>query len=172
MNNSLEIIPSKDPRESLMKQVYLHADDSKDPRTKIGAVLAIGNRVISTGFNGFPSKVIDYADRYNHRHTKYKYVCHAEANAVFIAAKLGRSTLSSTLYTQGIPCCECAKAIIQSGVQKVVIHKQWPNLVHSNDWVESIRVSKTMFDEAGIEIEEFDKLLEVEGFLDGKKINV
>lgn len=155
-----------------MKQVYLHASDSKDPKTNIGAVLAIDDRVISTGFNGFPRKVIDYVDRYEDRNTKYRYVCHAEANAIFTAARLGRSTLGATLYTQGVPCCECSKAIIQSGVKKIVIHKQWPNLVHSESWIESIIVSRIMLGEAGVEVEEFDKTLGVEGFLDGKKISV
>ncbi len=165
-------IPSKDPRESFMRQVYLHANDSKDPRTKIGAVLTLQDRVISTGFNGFPRKVKDLLSRYENRETKYKFICHAEANSVSTAARLGRATLDSVLYTQGIPCQECCKTLIQAGVKKFVVHKQWPNLTYSEKWNDAIAISTIMMEEAGIELEIFDKELGLLGFLDGKTINV
>lgn len=166
-----EILTS-DKRETFMRAVYLHAASSKDPRTKIGAVLVKENNIISTGFNNFPRKVKDYLERYQDRETKYQYIVHGEHNSILTAARLGINTFGSTLYTQGIPCCECMKSIIQAGCIKVVCHTQWPNLIHSEKWVEATKISETMMKEAGVELEWFDKYLGVEGFLDGEMIFV
>jgi len=171
-NYDESIIPSHDPRLSFMRQVYLHAADSKDPNTKIGAVLTADDRAIATGFNGFARKVKDYRHRYADRATKHKFVCHAEANAVATAARLGRATLGSTLYTQGIPCHECCKMLIQAGVKKIVIHGRWPNLFHDEKWRESVELSKTMMGEANIELEELADELGVAGTLNGQTIHV
>jgi len=165
-------IPTQDKRETFMRAVYLHALSSKDPRTKIGAVLVRENNIISTGFNNFPRKVKDYEERYTDRITKYSFIVHGEHNAILTAARLGTNTLGSTLYTQGVPCCECMKSIIQAGCVKVVVHKQWPNLDYSEKWVEATRISKIMVDESGVELEWFDKKLGIIGFFDGKEINV
>ncbi|MFA5234033.1 MAG: dCMP deaminase family protein [Sulfurimonas sp.] len=165
-------IPTPDKRETFMRAVYLHASSSKDPRTKIGAVLVKDDNIISTGFNGFPRKVKDYEDRYNDKEIKYSFIVHGEQNAVLTAARLGINTYGSTLYSNGIPCCSCMKAIIQAGCCKVVVHKQWPNLTYSPKWVEATRISEIMMNEAGIELEWFDKILNINGFLDGKEIAV
>lgn len=167
-----EEIPSKDKRELFMRAVYENASFSKDPRTKIGAVLTLDDCFISSGFNGFPRKVRDFKSRYEHRETKYKFICHAEANAVFTAARLGRATLNTTLYTQGVPCQECCKALIQAGISKIIVHEQWPNLTYSEKWVEAVKISLQMMEEADIELEFFNKELGLQGFLDGKFINV
>lgn len=155
-----------------MRHVYLAASKSKDPRTKIGAILVRDNNIISTGYNGFPRKVFDSDVRYVDRQLKHGLICHAEFNSVVTSARLGISTDKATLYSQGIPCCNCAKAVIQGGISKIVIHKQWPNLIHDKKWVDSIELSNTMFKEAGVVIETFDKVLGIVGFLDGKEINV
>lgn len=155
-----------------MSMVYLVAAKSKDPRTKIGAVLVKDKHIISTGFNGFPIGVEDKLERYLDRETKYKFVAHAEANSIFTAARFGIATNNSTLYTQGIVCNECCKSIIQGGVTQVVVHKLWPNLIHSPAWIESINISKIMLKEAGIKIKWLNKQLNMTGFLDGKLIKV
>ena len=167
-----EILPTKDKREKFMRMVYDWADLSKDPRTKIGAVIIKDNVPISNGYNNFPSKVLDLKERYIDKPTKYSFIIHAEANAILNAARLGHSTLGATMFTQGIPCQECMKAVINSGIKKVICHKQWPNLTHSENWVKSIEVSETMRKEAGIELEWYDGVLDMEGFLDGKSIKI
>ena len=155
-----------------MREAYLHASLSKDPRTKIGAVLIQEDSIISTGFNGFPRKVFDYEDRYLDKEIKYQFICHAEANAVTAAARLGNRTNRATLVTQGIPCAECCKTLIQAGIKAFVTHKQWPNLTHSPKWVESIEITKQMMAEAEIRHYVVDKVLGCAGFLDGKEIQV
>ena len=125
---------------------------SKDPSRKIGAVI-IGDKgqIKSQGYNGFPRGVIDSDERYNDRPTKYKYVVHAEANAVYNALHNGNDVNGDTLYVTGLPVChECAKAIIQSGIKKV----KCDTLIDDKDsWSESCRLALTMFNESGVEYE-------------------
>lgn len=161
------ITPSWD--EIFMREVYLWASKSKDPRTKIGAVLVKDNIPISHGYNGFARNVKDDTKRYNDRPTKYKFVVHAEDNTVLNCARRGISSVGSTLYTQCVPCCECAKSIIQGGITDIVVHNLWPTM---NNWEKSQEHSKVMFDEVGIKIRVFSYPLGIEGFNDGKIISV
>jgi len=155
-----------------MKQVYLVAEKSKDPRTKIGAVLVKDNRVISTGYNGFPIGVNDLEERYVNRETKYKFIVHSEHNAILSCARFGVSSLNSTLYTNAYPCNDCMKAIIQGGIIKIIIHKQYPKMSNMLNFNNIHEISKQMSEESGIEVEIFDKVLNMIGYLDGKIIEV
>jgi len=93
---------------------------SKDPNTRVGAVIAdSANRVIGMGYNGFPRRVDDTIERYQDQEQKYSYVVHAELNAI-LNATIKLDTDFTTLYTTLSPCRECAKAIIQSGIHRVV----------------------------------------------------
>ena len=131
---------------ALAKEV---ASWSKDPSTQVGAV-TVGNKkeVLSQGFNGFPRGIVDSEDRYNNRETKYKYVVHAEMNAIYNATYSGVSLDGAVLYVYGLPICsECAKGIIQVGIKKVIIEKS----KELDNWNESVALSQEMFDEAGVE---------------------
>ena len=166
------LLATHDKNEFFMGTVYEVARLSKDPRTKIGAVLVKNNNIISVGYNNFPSKVLDLESRYNTKEIKYQFIVHAELNSILNAAKQGIHTNNSILFTQGIPCNECAKAIIQGGIRQVVVHYQWPNLIHSPKWVQSIETSKIMFEESKVDIVWFNLNLGIKGFLDGKFIDV
>ncbi len=123
---------------------------SKDPSTQVGAV-TVGHKkeVLSQGFNGFPRGILDSQARYNERQTKYKFVVHAEMNAIYNATYSGVSLDGATLYVYGLPICsECAKGIIQVGIKKVVIEK----CKEINNWNESVKISEEMFSEAGVEM--------------------
>jgi dCMP deaminase len=157
--------------ELFMRMVYLTATKSKDPSSKIGAVIVKDNRVISTGYNGFPIGVLDSEERYNNRETKYKFVVHAEHNSILTAARFGISTLGATLYTNGLPCNNCMKSIIQSGINEIVIHSLWPEMKHS-DWEDLSKVSKTMMEESGLKLRIFDGKLNLNGFLNGKVFDI
>ena len=132
---------------SLAKEV---ASWSKDPSTQVGAVtVGAKKEVLSQGFNGFPRGIKDTNERYNHRETKYKFVVHAEMNAIYNATYSGTSLDGATLYIYGLPICsECAKGIIQVGIKKVVIEKS----KELDNWNESLRLSQEMFSEAGVEL--------------------
>ena len=148
-----------------MKMVYLVALKSKDPSSKIGAVLVNTNRVVSTGYNGFPIGVNDLPQRYDNRETKYKFICHAEANSVLAAARFGISTLNTTLYTQSVPCNECCKSIIQGGIKEIVCHSLWKKM--KQKWIDSQEISDIMLKECGITVRYIDDVLGVKAYQDG-----
>ena len=101
----------------------LAADRSKDPSTQVGAcIVSTDNRILSTGYNGFPQGCSDDDFPWNRDEsvgeTKYNFVVHAELNAILNAG--GKSLVGSRIFVSLFPCHECAKAIIQAGVKEVV----------------------------------------------------
>jgi len=91
---------------------------SKDPNTKVGAVVVTNEgKIVATGYNGFPRRVLDKPLRYADQETKYGFVVHAELNAILNATQ---SVRGCALFVTLSPCRECAKAIIQSGIELVV----------------------------------------------------
>jgi len=123
---------------------------SKDPSSKIGAV-AVGTKgqVLAQGFNGFPRNIKDEASRLSDRETKYKFMIHAEMNAIYNATYNGVSLDGATLYVHGLPCCaNCALGVIQVGIKRVVMRgKPKPQ------WEESFEMMKQLFNESNVEWE-------------------
>lgn len=96
------------------------ARKSKDPSTKVGAVVVDGENIVrSTGFNGFPRRVPDLEEDYLDREVKYRMVLHAEENALLAAARVGVPLQGCKLYCSLHPCFQCAKRIIQCGIVEV-----------------------------------------------------
>ena len=125
---------------------------SKDPNTKVGAVI-VGSKgqILTQGYNGFPRRIKDTTKRLEDRDTKLKYVVHAEMNAIFNATYSGVSLDGATLYVYGLPICsECAKGIIQVGIKKVVIVREF--ITARPHWEESWLLASEMFGEAGVQI--------------------
>ena len=101
----------------------LSAERSKDPNTQVGACIVDDqNRILSTGYNGFPHGCSDDEFPWNRDEaigeTKYQFVVHAELNAILNAR--GNSLSGSKVYVALFPCNECAKAIIQAGIKEVI----------------------------------------------------
>ena len=92
---------------------------SKDKTTQIGAVVVGSNNEIrSTGYNSFPRGIDDYYESRQERPEKYFWMEHAERNAIINAARIGVSTDRCTLFlTCDIPCVDCTRAIINSGIK-------------------------------------------------------
>ena len=122
---------------------------SKDPSTKCGCVLVRDRRVLATGYNGFPASLSDSFDRYNNRDYKLAVVIHAEKNAIFNAAKNGATTEGTTAYITWPPCSQCASALIQSGVVKVVCPN--PNTAPER-WRENFQLASDILCEAGVQV--------------------
>lgn len=125
---------------------------SKDPSRQIGAVIVnpTTRTILSLGYNGFPRNIEDKTERLSNREEKYKYVVHAEMNAIYNASYTGTKLECSHIFIHGLPICnECAKAIIQVGIESVVM----PIQDIPEYWQKSWDISKTLFDEAGITYE-------------------
>ena len=96
-------------------------------RRKVGCLIVKDTHIIAEGLNGTPrgfDNSCEYIDHVDHMYTKPE-VLHAESNAL---TKLARSTNSSsgaTLYVTCSPCFECAKLIIQSGIERVVYDEEY-----------------------------------------------
>ena len=134
--------------EYFMGLAHLSAMRSKDPNTQVGACIVDNdNKVVSIGYNGFPRGCADdkfpWAREGGFKETKYAYVVHAELNAIL---NTPRSLNGCTLYVSLFPCNECAKAIIQAGIKKIVYESD------KYDGTDGNVVSKALLKEAGIEL--------------------
>lgn len=122
---------------------------SKDPSRKIGAV-AVGSKgqILSQGYNGFPRGILDLQERYENREVKYKHVVHAEMNVIYNATFSGVSLDGASLFVYGLPVCnECAKGIIQVGIQRVVIYT---DEIVPAIWTDAFSLTWDMFKEANV----------------------
>lgn len=111
--------------EYFMSIAVLSSLRSKDNHTKVGAcIVSCDHKVLSLGYNGMPIGVDDNEipwassqDNKPYLETKYPYVCHAELNAILNS---NHNLNGATVYVTLFPCNECTKAIIQSGIKKIV----------------------------------------------------
>ena len=136
--------------EYFMGLAHLSALRSKDPNTQVGCCIVDNdNKVVSIGYNGMPRGCKDEdmpLERVgDFKKTKYAYVVHAELNAILNSP---RSLKGCTLYVSLFPCNECAKAIIQAGIKKVIYESDKYCGTDGNV------VSKRLFDETGVVYEQ------------------
>lgn len=108
----------------------LAAHRSKDPNTQVGACIVKDTKIIGVGYNGFPRGIPDndpnfpWTPNEDATESKYSFVVHAELNAILNT--VDQSQLKgATLYVTLPPCNECAKAIIQSGITRIVYTGKW-----------------------------------------------
>lgn len=125
----------------------LSAQRSKDSSTQVGAcIVSPEHKILSLGYNGMPTGCPDDDMPWNRDgdplDTKYMFVCHAELNAILNS---GKDLRGATIYSTLFPCNECAKAIIQSGICKVIYLSD--KYADSDETI----ASKRMFDIVGIE---------------------
>ena len=141
-----------DWNDYFMGLAHLSAMRSKDPSTQVGAVIVDERkRVVSIGYNGMPYGCDDDEFTWEREgqflDTKYPYVVHAELNAILNAP---RPVIGCTIYVSLFPCNECAKAIIQSGITRVVYESD--KYAHT----ETTQASKRMLAAAGVKTERLD----------------
>lgn len=147
--------------EFFMGTAMLAATRSKDPKTQVGAcIVNDDNRIISVGYNGltrgmnddtFPWDSIGEATG-DLITTKNPWVVHSELNAILNS--YGSDLRNTTMYVTLFPCNECAKAIIQAGIKKVIYLREYK---HSD----LVRITNTMFNRAGVEVVKYNNDLEL-----------
>lgn len=122
------------------------ASASKDPSTKVGAVIVDSKRrIVSLGYNGLPAGIEDTEERLSNRELKYKLIVHAERNALLFS---NSKVENCTIYTWPfMPCSSCASLIIQSGISRVVsLNSENPR------WLEDFFLSTRLFSEASVDL--------------------
>ena len=135
--------------EYFMGVAVLASMRSKDPNTQVGAcIVSQDNKILSMGYNGFPIGCSDdefpWSREAEGLDSKYLYTTHSELNAILNYR--GGSLEGATIYVTLFPCNECAKAIIQSGIKKLVYA--------SDKYATAVNVlaSKRMLKTAGVEL--------------------
>lgn len=121
---------------------------SKDPSTKVGAVIVDERRrIVSVGYNGFPGAIEDntlYLTDPNLRDQKLLRTVHAEVNAILNA---GRGVKGYTMYCTFFPCDKCALMIIAAGIKHIVAPLEG---LDNPRWADSFEKTRTLLQEAGV----------------------
>ncbi len=147
--------------ETWIKLAHEFSKKSKDPSTKVGCIIVgEGNVVLSMGFNGFPRNIDETRPERWERPAKYVWVEHAERNCCHNAARHGIKLMGATAYMNWdpIPCVECTKALIQSGISQLVgpKNRSFKARPNASNMDYQFDVSVTMLKEAGILIREVE----------------
>ena len=141
-----------------MSMAFFVAMKSKDKNTQVGTVI-VGpdHEIVSTGFNGLPRGADDSNPDANIKPMKYLLTEHSERNSLYNACRMGVKTLGCTMYTGDIPCADCARAIVQSGIKRLVTYRWWQkNGVITDDWKASLAVAEKMLTECGVKVDTYD----------------
>ncbi len=126
-----------------LQQTLLIAELSKDPSTKVGALIIDDRgRVVSQGRNGFPMGVRDVLID---RDRKLFRTLHAELNAILFATT---DLENCTIYVSAPPCAQCMAAIIQVGIIRVICYA--PEKEFEGRWKKSCNEAIQLTQEAGI----------------------
>jgi len=127
---------------------------SKDPATQIGCVIVgPAHEIRSTGYNSFPRGIRDSIPERLERPEKYLWIEHAERNAIYNAARAGTPLQDCTIYVEVTPCMDCARAIVQAGIARVIVDADRMQQYSSKRYDEEFRKVKVLFKEARIKME-------------------
>lgn len=136
----------------LLRAAYKYAhENSDDPVTQIGAIL--GNYrgyIFTSSANHFPDGV-DYLPERLERPAKYAFMEHAERGAIYLAARKGIPTVNKVLFAPWSACTDCARAIVESGIQAVVGHQDARDRSPER-WLESVALGDQILKEGGVEL--------------------
>ena len=140
--------------EYFVSMLYLVAMKSKDAKTQNSTII-VGpdNEIRSTGYNSFPRGINDNVPERQERPEKYFWFEHGERNAIYNAARVGVPLKDCKLYVTGVPCMDCARAIVQSGIKEVIYHEL--KKYDSKLWEEHSRRTFILFEESGVKIREY-----------------
>ena len=124
---------------------------SKDQSRRVGCVVTGPLREIrAVGYNGFPRGADETVSNRNISPDKYLWTEHAERNAIFQAARIGVALEGCTMYLSWFPCMACARAVVQSGITRLVAVE--PDL-RDPRWGSEFAAALALFREAAITLE-------------------
>ncbi|KEP60611.1 UNVERIFIED_CONTAM: cytidine and deoxycytidylate deaminase zinc-binding region domain-containing protein [Hammondia hammondi] len=136
-----------------MRLTFLASTRSNCMKRRVGAIVARGNRVIATGYNGTPSQAANCnaggCARCNDpsvsqgRALEACECIHAEANALLEAGR--DRAMNGTLYVTCLPCLGCAKLVVQSAIRTVVYAEEYDDKSGALDLLTRMGVSVRRF---------------------------
>jgi len=135
---------------------------SRDPNTKVGAVIVNNKRIKSTGFNGapstFPDDLVPIDSKSEHLiDQKNTYMCHAELNAILNYDGKISDLKDATMYVTVSPCSRCACMLAQVGIKKIIYKEKYHRL-------EETTAAERILDVCGVEYINFNDLAEGEEY--------
>lgn len=122
--------------EYFMEIAELVARRSTCLRRYVGAIIVKNRRILTTGYNGAPSKLAHcnqvgcLRDQLQIPSGERNELCrgiHAEQNAIVQAALYGVSIEGGTIYVTHQPCVVCAKMLINAGIAEIVYNGDYPD---------------------------------------------
>jgi len=147
-----------DKAAKYMEIAYAAARFSKDTSTQVGAVIVgPANEIRSMGYNGAPRgcSADEPEGVRSARPEKYFWFSHAELNAITNAARVGTPLEGCSLLVTHPPCMDCARAICQAGIKRVVAVR--PSDDFRTRWHEHAVRSARLFEECGVTYTEIDR---------------
>lgn len=137
-----------------LEHAVLASKMSKDPSTKVGAVIVDQHgHPKSWGCNGFAKGFEDTPERWNDREFKYRHTIHAELNAVL---HCDTSLQGCTVYITHPPCQHCISMLKQKGISRVIALDAPDDMKARWDFSESITVAE----ETWVVLQILDKTVE------------
>lgn len=137
-----------------LNEAYKEATKSVDPSTQNGAVLvSLGGNIIGRAHNRFARGVVTTPERLADRNEKYPRTFHAEEGAIWDAVNNGHADALplATLFVAWYACDKCACTILESGVKKVVGHREHPGVINLHSkWAQVVKIGLNMLEEGGV----------------------
>lgn len=125
------------------------ASRSTCPRSQVGAVVVSDKRIKGTGYNGSPAGLPHCSDAGCLMMDGHCIrTIHAEINALMECSPGERK--GATIYVTHRPCPECSKAIINSGIVRVVYAHEYPVSIDwfsLADWIEVEKLDRGIADD-------------------------
>jgi dCMP deaminase len=137
-----------------MDIAVLVAKRSTCTRRAVGAIIVKDKRILSTGYNGAPSRIQHCSETgclreqmnvaSGERHELCRGI-HAEQNAIIQAAYHGVSIKDSAVFCTNLPCSICAKMIINAGINKIYYKSGYADAM-SEEMLKEAKVKVIKFD--------------------------
>jgi len=117
---------------------------SNDGSRQVGAVIAQGKHVISSGYNGQPANIDIIPIDKNHKNS---LTIHAECNAILHAK---RDLEGCSIFVYGLPPCQhCALLIVQANIRTVYYRLSRPISLR---WEYECNAALATFECAGVQV--------------------
>lgn len=132
----MEMIRRPSWDEYFMDLAKVVATRSTCLKRKVGALIVVDKRIVTTGYNGSPSGMGHCGDLgcacddegslvIPKRRWEVCRALHGEMNAILQAAQSCVSIAGGTLYTTASPCTLCAKMVVNTGIHRVVCWEEY-----------------------------------------------